>query len=194
MSLQTRVTNILTRPRDEWPVIAMEPDDVAGLFTSYIAPLAAIGPVCGLIGSLVFGFAFFRLGFGYAISAAILSYLFALVGVYVSAAIVQALAPTFKSQGSIGQALKLVAYSSTPVWLAGILRLVPLLGVLALFAALYGVYLFYLGVKPVMRTPDDQVIPYMVVSAVVVIVVSIVLGLVAGAIGAAFFVTSSILP
>ena len=94
---------------------------------------------------------------------------------------IEKLAPTFQSKGSTAQALKLVVYSMTPVWLAGVLYLVPPLAVLAIIAALYAVYLFYLGLTPVMGTPSAQVIPYMLVSALVIIVVSFILGTVTAA-------------
>ena len=42
MQLQSRVTNILSKPAAEWQVIAAEPADPASLFTEYAAPLAAI--------------------------------------------------------------------------------------------------------------------------------------------------------
>ena len=91
MTLQTRVTNILTKPAQEWRVVAAESADVAELMRDYAAPLAA----------------------------------------------------------------------------------------LTILAALYAIYLFYLGLPPLMNTPHEQVIPYMLVSALLVIVVSFVLGLVA---------------
>jgi uncharacterized membrane protein len=74
----------------------------------------------------------------------------------------------------------MVAFSSTPSWVAGVLQLVPLLGALALLAALYGVYLFYLGLPSVMKTPPDKVIPYMVVSVVVIIVIFVVTASISG--------------
>ena len=43
-------------------------------------------------------------------------------------------------------------------------------------------YLFYLGVPHLMHTPGDQVIPYMVVSALVMIVVTVCLAFVTAAI------------
>ena len=111
---------------------------------------------------------------------AIVAYVLALVGVYVAALVIDWLAPKFQSQKSVIQALKLVAYSMTPMWIAGILMLVPVLGMLAIIAGLYGIYIFYLGVTPLMKTPADKVIPYMVVSAVVIIVIQIVIGAVVG--------------
>jgi hypothetical protein len=79
------------------------------------------------------------------------------------------------------QALKLVAYSETPVWIAGVLGIVPALGMIAgLVGALYAIYIFYLGLPVMMKTPQDKVIPYMVVSAIVVIVLAVVAGAIAG--------------
>ena len=51
------------------------------------------------------------------------------------------------------------------------------------FAAIYAIYLFYLGVGPVMKTPADKVIPYMLLSALAIIVVWIILGLLMAAMG-----------
>jgi hypothetical protein len=62
-----------------------------------------------------------------------------------------------------------------------VLYIVPPLAVIVLIAALYAIYLFYLGLPPVMSTPPNQVVPYMLVSAVVIIVISFVLGALATA-------------
>lgn len=185
-NLSSRVQNILKQPAVEWPVIAAEPTDVAGLMQGYAAPLAAIPAICTWIGMSVIGVG--ALGFHYRVpivrglASAIVSWVFALVGAYIGAIVVEKLAPTFKSSGSTTQALKLVVYSQTPVWVLGVLYLFPPLSPLVLLGALYAIYLFYLGLPVVMRTPSDQVIPYMIVAALVVIVVSVVLGLVAAAI------------
>jgi hypothetical protein len=59
---------------------------------------------------------------------------------------------------------------------------IPALSVLIIVAALYSIYLFYLGLPPLMKTPPDKVVPYMAVAALVTIVVALVLGLVTAAI------------
>ncbi|MBE3072321.1 MAG: YIP1 family protein [Acidobacteria bacterium] len=193
MNLQKRIINILTKPKEEWPVIATEQTSVAALYSGYIAPLAAIPPVCSFIGMSVFGAAiplFGSLGFGpaYWLTTSIVSYVLGLVGVYVGAFVIQKLAPTFQSEPNLIQALKLVAYASTATWVAGIFSLIPPLAILGILAALYGIYLFYLGVTPLMKTPQDKVIPYMVVAAIVIIVVYVVISVVTGAITGLFFV------
>lgn len=186
--LTTRVTNILTKPAEEWPVISSEPTDTAALMTGYAAPLAAIPAVCSWIGWSLIGLGFYRRGLVSGFAAAIVSWVFALVGAFIGAIVIEKLAPTFKSSGSTIQALKLVVYASTPMWVAGVLNLVPPLAALALLAGLYAIYLFYLGLPVLMKTPSDQVIPYMIVSALVIIVITVCLTFFAGLMaGGAYF-------
>lgn len=185
MNLQTRVINILSKPKEEWPIIASESTDVAALYKEYIMPLAAIPAICGFVGMTVVGVSVPFLGqirtpIASAITGLVVGYVLSLLGVFLAGFIVDKLAPSFQSSGGIVQALKMVAFASTASWVAGVLQLVPLLGALALLAALYGVYLFYLGLPSVMKTPPDKVIPYMVVSAIVIIVISIVTASISG--------------
>ena len=185
MNLQTRVINILSKPKEAWPVIASESTDVAALYKEYIMPLAAIPAICGFVGMTVVGVSVPFLGqirtpIVSGITGLVVGYVLSLLGVFLAGFIVDKLAPSFQSSGGMVQALKMVAYASTASWVAGVLHLVPLLGALALLAALYGVYLFYLGLPSVMKTPPDKVIPYMVVSAIVIIVISIVTASISG--------------
>lgn len=185
-NLQTRVTNILKSPTTEWPVIAAESTDVGRLYREYIMILSAIGPVASFLAFSVIGVSLpfagaYRQSMMGGISLMVVSYVMGLIGVYVCAVIIEWLAPKFKSSGSRLDALKLVAYASTPVWIAGVLNLLPLLGILMLFAAMYALYLFYLGLPVMMKTPADQVVIYMIVSAVVIFVVGLVMGMISTA-------------
>lgn len=161
--LQQRVTGILATPQTEWLTITSEADSVSGLYTRYILPLAAIGPVALLLrGSL---------------GLAIVQYAIMLVWLFVCAKVLEWLAPRFGAGGDTTQALKLVTYASTPGWLAGVANLLPWVGsVIVLVATAYNIYLFYLGLSPVLKTPSAQVIPFMLVAAIVMIVVFMVLG------------------
>lgn len=122
------------------------------------------------------------------LGGAILGYVLALVGVYLAAFIIEKLAPTFQSQGTIVDALKLVAYSYTALWIVGICNLLPIIGVLgALAGAVYSIYLFYLGVPVIMKTPQDKVVAYMIAAAVVIIVIYFVITIIVGVLTAALF-------
>ena len=190
MDLKTRATNILTKPAVEWPVIAGEATTPMDLITTYAAPLSAISVICAFIGMSIIGQTIplvgtIRIGIFSGLASAVVRFVLGLIGLYVSAIIIEKLAPTFQSKGDTTQALKLVVFASTPVWIAGVLQIIPVLGLLILFAALYAVYLFYLGLPPLMHTPGDKVIPYMVVAAIVIFVINLCFGFVAAAVSGA---------
>jgi hypothetical protein len=184
MNLVERVKRILLSPKTEWEVIDTEPTTAAELYTRYIMPLAAIGPLAQLIGYSVFGITVpfagtYRVPIGSAITQAIVMYVLTLAGTYVLALIIDALAPTFNGQRSQIQALKLAAYSLTASWVAGIFALVPGLRILALLG-LYSLYLLYLGVPVLMKTPKEKAVGYTVVVIIAAIVLSIITGAIAG--------------
>ncbi|MEO7986960.1 MAG: Yip1 family protein, partial [Gemmatimonadales bacterium] len=130
MGLVDRVKNILLNPRHEWEVIDAEPATVGGLYTGYILPLAAIGPICTAIGYSVFGMRLpfvgtWRTPIGSAITSAVVTYVLTLVAVYVMSLIIDNLAPTFGGTRNQIQALKVATYSYTAAWIAGIFALIP---------------------------------------------------------------------
>ena len=178
-----RAKNILLQPNVEWPVIAAEATPAAKLYTGYIAPLAAIGPIASIIGMSVVGISVPFLGtvrtpiLSSALYA-IVAFVLALVGVFVLALIINALAPTFSGEKNHAQALKVAAYSYTPAWLAGILGAVPMLSLLGIIAAIYGLYLLYLGIPILMKAPKEKAFGY----TAVVVLCAIVLGVVVSAI------------
>lgn len=186
MDLVQRVKRMLLTPRSEWEVVDTEPTSVARLYAEYIVPLAAIGPICSIIGlaligvRLPFGGGVFRIGIGTAIMMAVVGFVLRLVGVYVVALIVEWLAPRFGGTPDRLQALKVVAYASTASWVGGVFSLVPMLGILGLLMSLYSLYLLYLGLPVLMKAPADRAVGYTLVTIVVTIAVYIVIGVVVG--------------
>jgi Yip1 domain len=184
MSLVDRVKRILLSPRTEWQVIDAEATTPAQLYTGYIMPLAAIGPIAQIIGYSVFGISVplvgtYRVPIGSAITSALVSYVLVLIATYVLALIIDALAPTFNGQRSQIQALKVAAYSSTASWVAGIFLLIPGLRLLTILG-LYSLYLLYLGLPVLMKTPLEKAVTYTVVVVLAAIILFMLTGLVAG--------------
>ena len=188
-NLIERVQAILLKPADTWDVIERETTDVKTLYTSYIMPLAAIGPIANAIGSVVFGAGAFgivvRSSPISAVITAVLLYVLSLVMIYVVALVIDALAPSFNGQKNLIQALKLAAYSSTAGWVAAIFGILPSLGVIGGLLGLYGIYLMYLGLPKLMKNPQDKTIVYMIVSAVVYFVLSLIVGAIVAAVSGA---------
>jgi len=176
MALIERVKNILLKPKAEWPVIDKETADTAGLFTGYIIPLAAIGPVAGAIGMSMIGIMGMRMSLGITLVHAAVSYGLALAMVYVMALIINALAATFGGRQNLNQALKVMTYSMTAAWVTGIFSLIPLLGILGLLGAVYSLYLLYLGLPVLMKAPPEKALAYTIVVIICGIVISVIIG------------------
>lgn len=186
--LVARIKGILLTPSAEWERIEREPATIGGLFTGYACILAAIPAVAGLIGGQLFGLGLpgfsVKPGLAFGITAAVLGYVGSLVTIFILGLVIEALAPSFGAEKNRVQAFKVAVYSYTASWVAGILGLVPALGVLMLLAGLYGCYLLYLGLPRVMKAPADKAPGYAIVTIVVAIVISIVIGMVIGAVTA----------
>ena len=186
-SLIERVKNILLKPKEEWDRIDGESASVQGLFMGYAAILAAIGPICQLIGSVVFGhcvfFACYRPPIISAVIGAVIAYVLGLVGIFIFGFIIDALASSFDAQKNQVQAMKVAIYSATAAWIAGVFAIIPQLGALAIIGGLYSLYLLFLGLPKLMKAPAEKGVTYTIVAIVCAIVVQAVIFGVAGAVG-----------
>ncbi len=185
MNITERVKGILLKPREEWQTIAGETTPIAELYKNYIVLLAAIGPVASFIGMSLVGVSLpmggaYRMSIAAGITHAIVHYVLSLVGVYVLALIIDALAPTFAAEKNIGQAFKLAAYSWTPGWLVGIFALIPALGFFGILG-LYGIYLLYVGLPILMKSPQEKTTGYTIAVIIAAIIIFIVIGAVSQA-------------
>jgi len=186
MDVVRRIGAIMFAPDEEWSVIAREPGTPGYLFSQYVAGLAAIPAICGFIGSTLVATATppgeLRWSLLTGLFAAAFSYVLTFVVVYALAIVVDLLAPKFGGRKDFTNALKLTVYSHTPAWLAGFFLMIPGLRFLALLG-LYGVYLFWRGLPPLMRAPPAKALPY--VGTIVACAVAI--ALLVGAIRTALF-------
>jgi hypothetical protein len=165
--LVERAKAILVQPKAEWPRIAAETTEPVKVLTSYVIPLALIGPIAGLIGQQLFGinafFATIRPSLGFSLSMAVTAFVMSVVSLFMLSFIANFLSSKFGGKGDFPAAFRLVAYSMTAAWLVGILSLItalmPALGFLGLLG-LYSIYLLYLGSTPVMAVPQDKAVGY----------------------------------
>jgi hypothetical protein len=189
-NLAARAKAILVEPKAEWPKIAAETESVQSVFTRYVVPLAAIGPVCGFIGGQVFGInaIIVRIhpSLMTGLSTAITAYVLSLLSIFVVAWVASFLADKFGGQENYPRAFRLCAYAFTAAYLAGVFQILPALAILALIAACYGIYLFYLGSTPMMGVPQDKAAGYTAVTILGVIVVYLIVGAVTRAVTGVF--------
>jgi Yip1-like protein len=159
-AIMNRVIELMTNPEKTWRTIRDEPDHGRDLILGYVLLLASIPTVFGFLGNLLFGE-----GFGYALIHSIL-----LLGVFVGSVfalglLVNSMAPSFGTVRNENAAFKLVAYASTPVWVAGFLTLVPQLSLLAMLCGFgYSAYLFMSGCQVLMRTPAEKALKFSIAS------------------------------
>ena len=181
MNLIERAKNIIVAPAREWDVIATEQPDTAKIITGYVLPLAAAAALASFIGwSLIgSGSGIFRVsGMDFGLYYALRVLVGAILGVFISALVIDNLAPSFGSEKNMPRSVQLVSYAYTPAWVGGLLSIFPVLALIGALAGLYGLYLLYLGLPKIKKTPEDKHVGYFVVSLIVIIVVTIIIGLI----------------
>ena len=186
MNLVDRAKNILITPKTEWEVIKNEQTTTADLFTKYVMILALIPVIATFIGQSLIGvslgpFGSYKIPVSNGLIYAVVYYILSIVGVYLVAFIIDALAPSFGSTKNMDASLKVAVYSYTAAWIAGIFGIIPILGILGILG-LYSLYLMYLGLKIVKDTPQDKLIGYLVVVIIIAIVIYFVIGMIVAAI------------
>ena len=170
MNLVERARNILFTPKTEWNVVAGESATIGSLLTSYVIPLSLIPLLTSLINMAIWLGPL--MGIRYFIMVAIRSFATSILTYVITTYVVDVLAVNFRSERNINRSAQLVAYASTGYWVASILGVIPFLGWLAVIAGIsYSVFLMYLGVGPLKKTPEDQRIVYVVISSVIMLVV-----------------------
>lgn len=171
MNIIERAKNIILKPKNEWIVIEQENASALTLIITYLFPLALI-PALALI--IYFGFmgvSFFGL---FAIKQAVITFVSIVLGVCVSAIVIDNLAPNFGSTKDFRKTVQLIVYSSTPILLASVFQAIPAISFLSIIG-LYSLYLFYIGMKQMLKTPEDKLAIYFVVNFLVIVGVSVII-------------------
>lgn len=181
MNLIERAKNILISPAKEWDIIAGEEPNVNKIFTGYVIPLAAAAAVAAFIGYGLIGFNMlgYRMsGIDWGLYQALVSFIVSVCSVFLTAFVVDALAPSFGSEKNFGRSFQLVAYSYTAGWVGGLFQILPVIAFLGTILSLYGLYILYLGMPKLKNTPADKHIGYFVVTLIILIAVYIVIGII----------------
>jgi hypothetical protein len=181
MTLTDRAKKILLTPKTEWEVINGETNTPGALFTGYVLPLSLVAAAGQLVLSIVFSRGW---GLGFLFSMALTSVLTAIVGYFVAIHVIDLLAPHFASEKNLPKSAQLVAYALTPGYIATFLGFLPSMGGLIGAAAwVYSIYLMYLGVGLLKKTPEDKKGLYLVVAWIVMILVTLVVSDLLGRVG-----------
>lgn len=181
-----RAISILKNPLAELNKVKSEQISKDYLIKQYIAILALISAVASIIGmgivGINIGFGSYRLPIVTAVVGGVFTFILSIVGFYVTGMVINSLAPNFASKQNELQAMKLAAYSYTPVLLGGIFNIIPMLGVIGMLFAIYGLYILYLGIPVLMETAKEQAMTYTIVIIVAMFVIYFIMGAITSAI------------
>jgi len=178
----SRAYGLLREPKKEWEQIRAEETTVPNILIGYVAPLAAIPPVCDLIGSTLFN-RMLQVEPGDALVRAVITWVVTIALVYLLGFLINALADMFDAERDELSAHKIAAYSLTPAFLSGVFSLWPPLWWLSLFALAAMVFLMYRGLPILMKAPAEKALSYAATLTVAAAVSGIILFSLASCVG-----------
>lgn len=190
MNLFERVKQIIIAPKSEWQTIDSENTPAQVLLFKYLLVLALIPAVATFIGYGVMGVSYTEVihsnaSISLGLRQGLITYASTILSVYLASWVIGFLAPSFGSQKDFGRAFTLVVYSYTPSLVAGVVLIFPAMAFIQMVAGIYGLYILYLGLQPMMKTPEDKQPIYFLISILVIILATIAIS----AIFTAIFVT-----
>lgn len=162
--LLRHVWGLFSHPTKEWAAIRDERCTIGQCYLSHTLILAALPAICAYLGTTQTGW---RIGSGDVVrltteSALLMSvgfYLAMLVAVFIMGKAMHWMATTFGSQPPLGKCVMVAAYTATPLFLAGIMALYPVLWLnmlVGLLALGYTIYLLFTGIPIVMQVTQEQ--------------------------------------
>lgn len=170
-AITVRARELMLGPKATWATIAGEAHDAQQLLIGWVLPLAAIPAIARLLNGLLFG----QLPFGRTVSQTIGHFILDVGSIVAIAWLVAWLAPRFGGQNRYERGLAWIAYSATPGLLAGVFQLVPGLAVLQLVGQIYGLYLGYLGLAPMLRSRADQSVLFLLACVAITVAAMLLL-------------------
>lgn len=170
----SRAWGLLREPGKEWEQIKAEQTTIPSILIGYVAPLAAIPPVCDLIGSTLFN-SMLSLDPASAVVRGVVTWVVSIALVFLLGLLVNTLADNFDGDRDDLSAQKVAAYALTPAFLSGVFSLWPPLWWLSLIALAAMVFLMYRGLPILMKAPEDRALGYAATVTIAAMVAGIVL-------------------
>jgi hypothetical protein len=171
----SRAYGLIRDPAGEWRQIRDEETSVASLMLGYVAPLAVLPPLCGLLGQLAFGRGLTGPP-AQLLVGAVISFLVFMALVFFLGYLINAVAESFEGERSELAAMKVAAFTPTPAFLLGVFSLWPDLWWVALFGVAASAYLLYRGLPILMKAPEDRALSYAATVAVTGLIALVIMG------------------
>jgi hypothetical protein len=144
-----RAKNLIFDSERTWGVIFDENAPPAGVFMEYVLPMAAVPSIAHLLG-------FWYYGLFSTIFRAVLWFLLAVSGVWLTGKMIYYSATHFNSVPNEARSFQLAAYSFTPFFMAGAVYILPFLSAFVFLGGLYGIRLLHRGLPRLMETSAEK--------------------------------------
>lgn len=181
-----RAKNFITSPVEEWQVIQEEQANRSEVVRNYLLLFVLLLAVTTFLGIFLF-----RNYVTVSIMAlsAVVSALGAFLSVYISAYVINELAPKFDSKRDFASTFKLVTYSYTAIFIAhSIASLLLPLFFIVIFG-LYSIYILWMGLEYMMETPRENRLIFGIICSLIILVVYVLLNAGLGALSTSLFVS-----
>jgi membrane-associated HD superfamily phosphohydrolase len=175
-------------PREEWRVIALEAPSPTRLLTHYIAPFSFAMALAVSLGVAVFNQSW-DMDYGYRVAperwfeTGIATFAISMITVLLFAAMIDCLAPLYKTPRDYRKALIVATMGTLPFWVSAFtLFLLPAI-IPCMFAFAYSCYLYSAGLEEVLAVKPSMSHEYVAIAAVFLSLALMVLGAVLAALG-----------
>ncbi len=153
----------MLNPKEEWKTVETLPYDLRNLVILFLLPMAALIAIACFIGGVLwsemfFGAIFKGIGVGASFAAAVIG----------TAFILDRIIHSFEVDEDNGKVIRLVIFSYAPVFFLGSLAfIIPQLNFIFYPLCLYGIYLFWLGAKYMLRISEEKLIGFVFISIII---------------------------
>ncbi len=168
-ALLSRVNNILIHPKTEWQVIRDETATYPGIMLRYVSILSAIPPAAAVAGRYLFAGNVSDSALASSPPNLLLSnmlwYCMYIVNVVITGVVMTAIVAAAESRWKGIRGFQLAAYSFTPLFVAGLIAVIPRMSWFVPIAILYGIYVLYLGIRTLLGVRGMRAALYTAASA-----------------------------
>lgn len=157
---------LLYSPKSAFEGIAQEPDNLVRTILLHLMPIALPTAFAWYYGVTVAGWTVgtfsdnpLRISVASATPIIILFYLAMIAGTIFIGSMIHWMSVTYEATSTPARAIKLATYTSTPLFIAGLIGFAPVLWldlIIGTLAGCYTIYLLYVGIPRVMHVSEDR--------------------------------------
>ena len=179
-----RARNFITSPGEEWQVIIEEQANRSVVIRNYLLPFIFLLAITTFLGIFLFRN---YVTVSIMVLGAVVNSLGAFLSIYISAWIINELAPRFESKKDFTSSFKLATYTAVFITHSIASLLLPLYFIVIF--GLYSVYVLWMGLGPMMETPKESRLIYGIICSLTILVVYALLITGLGALSTSLFVS-----